>query len=447
MTKSPDQQKLFDARKAFLLTPGRVLDTEVSMTDSAVDVRLTPEAAARVTEIVRDTYPTWNYLYQSVELNDQEKRIVDRHLGEISLVASAAEQVTMDEDNSDEISSLEQYLYDYYSPELFQQAVAEKIKVVEAYDIPSEYEMYRQVVLDKLSQYTPQSEVGEMITPNEQTLGAVHEWLHDHYGDIMDEIDNDPREKFDAAAIVEYFQKGIDSTPALRDTGWRAEPIERQKSAISTTFFQRKFVVPTQREVEKDELKTLLIHEVFGHGMRSAQAEQLGMEIGQHGTAAYARFEESFMIALEQCLGKTYDPKRGIDHYVAAGLSVTGGMSKEEIANLMGGMSFLSFIGKNTPDQAKEKADKRVRAMINRTFVGMTDVDDGIAHRKDIDYYHGLADAWKLLNYAVEHHILDQTLRWVLSAKFNPFDAEDRQYVEQYVPMPAALSGLFSQAA
>lgn len=442
--KSLDQQSLVEARKAYTLTPGRVLDTAVSITDLSVDAQLTHSAAQRAAQMVESAYPEWNRLYQSAELSDQEKRVVERHMGEISLVASAVEQVLMDQDNSGEISSLEQELYGYYSPELFQQAVATKIKLVEGFAIPEEYEMYRQVLLENLSRYAPQTEIAEKVGPKERTLGEVKDWLQDQFGDIMQEIDDDPRTEFDASGIAEYFQKSVDSTPVLHDNGWVVDLIERQKSAVSTSFYQKKFVIPTQRKAKKEALKTLVTHEI-GHGLRSAEAEHNGMEVGQHGTATYARFEESFMIALEQCLKGEYDPKRGIDHYVATGLSVTGHLPKEEIADIMGGMSFLGLLEKNTPEQAKEKSEKRKAEIINRTFVGMTDVDDGIAHRKDIDYYHGLADAWKLLNFAVEHNVLDQTMRWVYSAKFNPFDAEDRAYVNEYVPMPRELEPLFSE--
>ncbi len=446
MEQSPDQQKLSAARQAFLLTPGQALDTAVSINDDGVDVLLTRQAAVQASATIDTAYPEWDHLYRSTELSGHERRVVARHMAEISLVASAVEQVLMDQDNSDEIESVQQELYGYYSPELFQQAVAAKMKLIEAYKIPPEYEEHRKMLLEKLSSYAPQTEKIESLMPSEQTVGRVQDWLLDHYGDIVDEIDQDQREDFDAGAIVEYFQKTIDSTPLLRNLGWVAKLIERKKSAVSTRSFTREVVVPTQRKVKKDELKTLVIHEI-NHAMRAALAEQLGMDVGRFGTASYARFEESFMIALEQCLKGRVDPNRGIDHYVAVGLSVTGGLSKDEIASIMGDISFLGLLEKNTPEQAHEKAMKRKMTMINRTFVGMTDVDDGIAHRKDIDYYHGLNNAWKLLDFAVENDILDEVMRWTLAAKFNPFDADDREYVEQYTPMPRQLQQLFSQTA
>lgn len=195
---------------------------------------------------------------------------------------------------------------------------------------------------------------------------------------------------------------------------------------------------------KKDALKRTVVHEM-GHALRSAIAEQNGMEIGQFGTATYARFEESFMMAIEQCLVGEYDPKRGLNHYLATGLSVTEKMPKEDIADILNEANFLSVINKKTPEAAQAEANRLTGIMINRTFVGMTDVDDGIAHRKDIDYYHGLADSWKLLNFAVEHDIVEETMNWVLSAKFNPFNADDRAYVNQYVTMPRELEQLFAK--
>lgn len=208
---------------------------------------------------------------------------------------------------------------------------------------------------------------------------------------------------------------------------------------------RKKVVVPTQRKVTSQQLKGLVVHEVFGHALRSAVAEQHELVYGQHGTASYARFEEAFMIALEQCLKGEHDPLRGAEHYIATGLSITESLSKESIADLLGTMAKLKNVAENK-DDPETKALTTAKSFIRRTFAGMMDVDDGIAHRKDIDYYHGLNDAWSFLNYITEHDVVDEGMRWILSAKFNPMVASDRDYVNSSVPMPRTLNDLFDEA-
>ncbi|MNR20395.1 hypothetical protein D3C85_1372320 [compost metagenome] len=73
----------------------------------------------------------------------------------------------------------------------------------------------------------------------------------------------------------------------------------------------------------------------------------------------------------------------------------------------------------------------------------MTDVDDGIAHRQDINYLHGLNGAWRLLNVLTEAGQVDEGMRWLLSAKFDPYSTQDRELVNQFTPMPSSLKNYF----
>ena len=89
-------------------------------------------------------------------------------------------------------------------------------------------------------------------------------------------------------------------------------------------------------------------------------------------------------------------------------------------------------------------ANNSSSVQIRRVFTGMTDVDDGIAHRKDIDYLHGLNNSWALIDFMAENHCVDEVMSWILSAKFNPFNEDDREHVEQYHPMPGILHDFFA---
>lgn len=271
-------------------------------------------------------------------------------------------------------------------------------------------------------------------------MTAIGEWLDDQFGDIFDAIDAIEGDELDAHQLVEIFNLAIKTTPDLHNNGWKAKVIERIKSAVSVMASSHETVVPSQRRFSKSIAKKLNVHEVFGHALKSGVAESAGDEIGAIGTATYGEFEESLEIALEQCLNRKYDPKRGIDHYVSIGLVESLGLSQEKLAQLTKSMHQIMRAGdKLTPDKVV-RSEQMTEKQIRRTFAGMTDVDPGIAHRKDINYLHGLNGAWKILNAIAEADQVDEGMRWLLSAKFNPFNPVDRELVNKRVPMPSSIA-------
>lgn len=374
------------------------------------------------------------------------RELLRQRLAELALAGVMVDQVTGEADRSDNIRELEAEIYSHYDPALFKGALHKKIELLEKTLVPEDLETAKAALLDELEQYANmvQTEGEEIVLeqPSEKTLMAVGEWLDDQFDDIFDEIDVIEGDKLDADKLVEIFNLAIETTPDLRDNGWRAKVIERAKSAVSVMASSREIVVPLQRQFSKAAAKKLLVHEVFGHALRSGVAESSGNEVGTIGTATYGEFEESFEIALEQCLNRKYDPKRGIDHYVSIGLVESLGFSQDKVAQLTQSMRQITLAGdKLTPDKVAQ-SEQMTERQIRRTFAGMTDVDPGIAHRKDINYLHGLNGAWKLLNAIVEADQVDEGMRWLLSAKFNPFNPVDRELINKRVSMPSAIKAV-----
>lgn len=80
-----------------------------------------------------------------------------------------------------------------------------------------------------------------------------------------------------------------------------------------------------------------------------------GNEVGTIGTAVYGEFEESFKIALEKCLNRGYDPKRGIDHYVSIGLVESLGLFQDKVAQMTQAMRQIALAGDElTPDKVAQ---------------------------------------------------------------------------------------------
>lgn len=435
-------------REASLHTPAK-LDTVVScggdttLSGAAVE-RYDSEGALAAKNALRGHLDGLSEAFAPEDLALQQQ--VRQRLTELALAKAMVDQITGEIDRSGDIHNLEKELYGHYNLSLFKAALCKKIELLEVAPVPKDMELAKAALLDELEQYANAVQIeGEEVVleqPSEETLRAIGEWLDDQFGDIFDEIDAIEGDELDAHQLVEIFNLAIKTTPDLRNNGWKAKVIERIKSAVSVRASSHEIVVPSQRRFSKSVAKNLIAHEVFGHALRSGVAESSGDEIGTLGTATHGEFEESLEIAIEQCLNRKYDPKRGVDHYVSIGLVESLGLSQEKLAQLTKSMHQIMRAGdKLTPDKVAQ-SEQMTEKQIRRTFAGMTDVDSGIAHRKDINYLHGLNGAWKLLNAIVEADQVDEGMFWLLSAKFNPFNPVDRELVNKRVPMSSSIAAV-----
>jgi hypothetical protein len=431
-------------------TTGKRLDTRaIESGDTIVSPEsietFSPDAmeasAVELREYVRTLNPE--------DINDAARlAVVERRLSEIALIGAAIGQVIGETDNSGEIARLEETLYEHYSPTLYQAALRQKVAILEAKPIHKDAELARALLVDELEGYAnmvnmPSGESIELERPTAETLKAVGDWMHDQFGDAFDMVDAIESDTLGANDLKTVFDASIVSTPVLREHGWRSEVVKRNKNAVTVYASDRLTVIPEQRKTTKKGAKNLLAHEIFGHALRSAIAESLGNEVGTTGTASYSAFEESFEIALEQCLNGAYDPKRGLDHYITIGLSLTSGLSRDKIAQLTTSMRQIDDAENGLSNESVERAKRGSANQLRRTFAGMTDVDDGIVHRQDINYLHGLNGVWRLLNVLTKAGQVDEGMRWLLSAKFNPYSAQDRELVSQFTPMPSSLKNYF----
>lgn len=421
-------------------TPGKVFDVR---SDATGDTMLTQTSIEAAEGIEAAEIGLREYLTTADEEEYTSIAIVRQRLAEVALIQAVVGQVTGEVDRSQEIHGIQQELYVHYSPTLFGAALRQKIELLEATTVPGEIEIGKALLLDQLEGYAASLESGSqreiLAQPTEETLTVVGAWLRDQFEDIFEEIDALPDDTLNSAQLSEIMNMAIATTPALQKNSWRANVKRRNKTAVSVFASDRSVVIPEQRRTPKNVAKKLIVHEVFGHALRSGMAEAQGNIVGTTGTASYSQFEESFEIALEQCLEGAYDPKRGIDHYVSIGMAETLGLPREKIAQLTVAMRQITLAGNDlTPDKIA-KANTLAQSQMGRTFAGFTDVDDGIAHRKDINYLHGLNGAWKLLNAIVKAEQVDEGMRWLLSAKFNPYDEHDRRHMEQYGAMPSSI--------
>lgn len=421
-------------------TPGKIFDVKADVNG---DTMLTDTSVAAAEGIDTAEAGLREYLATAPEEEYAGRAIVMQRLAEIALIRATVGQVTDEIDRSQEIHAIQEELYPHYSPTLFAAALRQKIEILETTLVPVDIEMGKAVLLEELEKYLQFVESdGELETierPTAETLKTVGNWLRDQFEDVFDEVDALPDDTLDSAQIRDMMNMAIATTPMLRDNDWRAEVRTRNKTAVSVFASDRLVVIPDQCQMSKQMVKKLIVHEVFGHALRSGIAETHDNTIGTTGTATYSVFEESLEIALEQCLIGTHNPNSGVDHYVSIGLAETIGLSREKIAQLTESMRQVTLAGDSLTPEKIVKAEKQTIRQMGRTFAGFTDVDDGIAHRKDINYLHGLNGAWKLLNAIVAAGQVDEGMRWLLSAKFNPYDIHDRQLVNQYRPMPSSI--------
>jgi len=433
-------------------TPGRLLDTLSELNgDTLLSLESVHKAGLEDIQAVEDN------LKQYIEDDEDEDgdtregatarirlEIIRRRKLELELVRLALGQVTSDVDGSTRIHGIEEELHDYYSPALFKLALQKKLEILANTKTPGELDMGKAMLLEELESYLASIDTEEEVEleqPKPETLKAIGDWLYSQFGDVLDEIDTFEGDELDAQQLVSFLNLAIVTTPALRENGWVAKAIRRNKQAITVFASTREVVVSDQRRISKADAKKVTVHEVFGHALRSAIAETNGDEIGVTGTAGYGEFEESLMIALEQCLEGKYDSSRGIDHYVAVGLVETLGLPRDKVAQLFRTMSIFGETknqDKLTDDHIRGANIKTIK-QISRTFAGLTDVDDGIARRTDLKYLHGLNNSWKILNAIVEAGQVDEGMRWMLSTKSNPYNKLDQELMAQYSEMPSSI--------
>lgn len=443
-TQKPSFSEVIQQASPF--TQGKVLDTLVGpntgdtlLTPDSVEKAGDTEGLSQAEQGLRDYATTLN---EGDPADQSRLQIVDRRLNELAFIGLAVAQQTGETDRSLKIQEIQEKLHGY-NPGMYKAALRKKIDLLEATPVDDSVKIARAMVLDELSELLdnidPSIEEVELIRPSQKTLDVIKKWIDDQFEDIFDEIDALEGDMLDAYQMQNIMTMAIETTPAIRDNGWRAEVIQREKSAITVYASDRLIVIPEQRKVTKTAAKNLVVHEVFGHALRSAMAEINSNEVGITGTATYGLIEESLMIALEQCRMGKYDAGRGIDSYITIGLAETSGLSREDISRLTRSMKQITLSGNGITPEVVSKADKLTANQLRRTFAGLVDVDEGIANRTDTKYLHGLNGAWKLLNAIVEAGQVDEGMLWLLQAKFNPYDVLDQQLVGQHSTIPSSI--------
>lgn len=435
------------SEKSDACSPAKVLDMEIDVLSG--DTILTPAAVAAFDDsTISELIDAWQVYVDNENVTSTEKAkaaVACKRISSLKLVQLMVSQIKGDVDNSETIGLYEAEAYDHYSDGLYRSALRQKVEQLEAFTIhePS-VEFAKADLLDELETLVDKAQLFEALeSPENETLQAVQTWIHSRFGAAFELVDSVGSQTLTGEDIVGVINQAIEVEPALQKTGWKAESVTRNKSAVAVRVAEKKVLVPTQRSVSINTMYKLLVHEAYGHALRSANAELNGNEVGRYGTATYSTFEESFEVALEQCALGTYDSTRGINHYIAVGLSVSDGKSSQEVSRIFESMHQLKKASKTLDDEAVNAARRLTGTQLQRTFAGMTDVDNGIAHRKSIDYLHGLNGTWKLLNYLVKTDSLDTGMNWLLSAKFNPYDAGDRELTNEFHPMPEALIPFF----
>lgn len=176
-------------RSQYTFSPGKNLDTLVS-TEVAADV-LVSEDIARKALVNSDVIDHWRELDTHFPSDSPQASVIGRSIDEALLVSAAARQIVGDIDNSREIGQLEERLFDYYSPDLFYAAAAQKMATIEALTLPADLEPSRALILTDLAKYADRASGASMEKPTGDTLNGVGAWLHGQFDDLFQELESD----------------------------------------------------------------------------------------------------------------------------------------------------------------------------------------------------------------------------------------------------------------
>ena len=220
--------------------------------------------------------------------------------------------------------------------------------------------------------------------------------------------------------IISSELEGDMTTDIDRDlNGWRAVVIPA--GAVASTNCEKKTIkFPGRRSrgaYTREELKSIIIHELGVHALRSLPYESCEIKAFSQGLPGYESFEEGVAKAADQAVNYQYEDF-GLLHYISIGLASLLGKNFREVYEIQLRIEHLT---------GGEPAG-RCFDSVQRAFRGTGE----LPNHKDLVYYNGAAQVWKY----IEEHLYDTELmeRLFLSGKSSTIDKmHERMIYEAHV--------------
>lgn len=334
------------------------------------------------------------------------------------------------------------YLYNHATPEVRQAAAGEHRSAnIALYGEPDQ-EVFWAVLGEKLSAIpvdcltqkdrTMYGELLEMIGPIHKVKGRIFrpgqetlDWFYyvveQFYAGFLSHIPSG-QQMFsieEACAITNEIisaelGEDMEADICVDSIGWKAEVVP--DGAVASTECDRKIIrFPGKRSkgaYTGEELKSIIIHELGVHALRSLSYESCEIRAFSRGLPSYEAFEEGVAKAADQAINHQYGDL-GLLHYISIGLASLLGKNFREVYEIQFRLEYLT---------GGEPAG-RCFDSVQRAFRGTGE----LPNHKDLVYYNGAVQVWKY----IEAHLYDAELmdRLFLSGKSSMIDKRHERMV------------------
>jgi hypothetical protein len=263
-------------------------------------------------------------------------------------------------------------------------------------------------------------------------------------------VDEDTQ--YDPPALRQILEAAMATMPEFDGEGWEVRLIDSNNSTVRVENpLKLVTIASSMLPVSGLKAKKLIIHELVGHAGRAARAKLSGSAVGQYGTAQHGQFEESLCILTESA--PFADNNRGLPgviNYVATGLAIEAGnldITRQDILTVTSGIkrAIMTIPKGHDISPEEDTANRSAYTLpIRKLFPGISPEAVGTAHLSHLKYLFGLRQAAFILNNSALYGGTSQTMDWLMSASFNPFQPADRAIVEAHHRMPDAVKRLIA---
>ena len=315
-------------------------------------------------------------------------------------------------------------LYGEPDADVFWSVLGEKLSAIPVGDLSKEDKIMYGELLEMIG---PLHEVkGGIFRPQKATVDWFSYVVEQFYDGFLSHIP--PGQQMfsieEACAITnEIISSELERDMAAgidRDlNGWRAVVIPAGAVA-STNCEQKTIKFPGRRSrgaYTREELKSIIIHELGVHALRSLPYESCEIKAFSQGLPGYEVFEEGVAKAADQAVNHQYEDF-GLLHYISIGLASLLGKNFREVYEIQLRIEHLT---------GGEPAG-RCFDSVQRAFRGTGE----LPNHKDLVYYNGAVQVWKY----IEEHLYDTELmeRLFLNGKSSIIDKmHERMIYEAHV--------------
>jgi hypothetical protein len=266
----------------------------------------------------------------------------------------------------------------------------------------------------------------ERFRPSDETV----EWLQDvtvgqeglfegplrHVPEQASFTSDEIKAIFEEILIVEFGEILRDEDNGILE-GWKV--VIEDAAKINVKSAEKTIVIPADRDLEIEEMKDRIVHELGIHYLRSVMGEQTDLFIFRLGLSEYLETEEGLGVVMEQARVGKYR-EAGIDHYITAGLAQFEGKDFREIYEIKWRIDLLADIEAGPKNKSVSKSQDLAYTNTTRFFRGT----DDLPWFKDLSYYNGSAEVWKHFE-AIKGNYIEFML--VLLGKANAGDPAHRR--------------------